>query len=54
MNNVKKCYFIHNNIKYDLIENFNIKDIKENTFEIKLKDIKYINNMSYMIIECSS
>ena len=37
-NNKKKCYIIHNNIKYDLTDNFNIKDIKENTFEIKLKE----------------
>ena len=54
MNNAKNCNIIHNNIKYDLTENFNIKDIKENTFEIKLIDIKNITNMSYMFIECSS
>ena len=54
MKNEKKCYIIHNNIKYDLTDNFNIKDIKENTFEIKLIDIKNINNMSFMFNGCSS
>ena len=54
MNNAKECNIIHNNKEYDLTENFNIKDIKENTFEIKLINIKNIKNMSYMFIECSS
>ena len=53
MNNEKKCYII-NNINYDLTEYFNIKDIKENTFEIKLIDIKNITNISNMFNECSS
>ena len=53
-NNKKKCYIIHNNIKYDLTDNFNIKDIKENTFEIKLIGIKNITSMSFMFNECSS
>ena len=53
-NNEKKCYIIHNNIKFNLTENFNIKDIKENTFEIKLINIKNITNMSFMFNECSS
>ena len=54
MNNEKKCYIMHNNIKYDLTDNFNIKDIKENTFEIKLIDIKNITNMSFMFNGCTS
>ena len=52
-NNAKKCH-INYNKKYDLSKNFNIKDIKENTFEIKLVNISNITNMSYMFSECTS
>ena len=54
LKNKKKCYIIHNNINYDLTEYFNIKDIKENTFEIKLIDIRNITNISNMFNKCSS
>ena len=55
-NNKEKCFLIINNKKHDLCEYINKNEIKNdnNTLEIKLKEIKQINNLSYMFYNCES
>ena len=55
-NNIKKCKIIYSGNEYDLTERWklNINDIKNSFFEIKLKFINDIDNMSYMFYRCPS
>ena len=53
-NNKDKCNIIYNDKEYALTEEFEIKNYKKNEFEIKLKGIKKITNMSYMFCDCES
>ena len=55
-NNKSICKIIINGNEFELSENININiiQLKNNKFEIKLKGIKNITNMSYMFKNCSS
>ena len=57
-NNKKYCKINYRDKEYDLSSTFNISDIHknlyDNKFEIKLKNIKKIKSMSHMFYNCSS
>ena len=54
-NNKNLCKIIVENKEYDLCEYYSIKNLKlnNNKFEIKLKGIKNVTNMSYIFSDCS-
>ena len=59
LSNRGKCYIMIKDEKYDLdliLEKFNLDNlgINTNTFEIKLKEIKNLTNISFMFNDCSS
>jgi len=47
-NNRNICKMIIDNKEYEISERYNIKNYNKNKLEIKLKGIKYINDMSYI------
>ena len=51
-NNKDKCIMIINDKEYKLSEYVNKEIIKNESFEIKLKEIETINDMSYMFYKC--
>ena len=53
-NNKKNCSFIYKNIEYDLVENFEFSDLKENDTEIEiyLKGFETITNLKQLFAEC--
>ena len=55
-NNKNLCRIIFNGNEFDLCEtiNININQLKNNIFEIKLKGIKNVTDMSYMFYNCKS
>ena len=53
-NNKDKCIMIINDKKYELKTYINKEIIKNKSFEIKLKEIEAITDMSYMFYECSN
>ena len=53
-NNKGNCLLYINNEKKELTEILNINNKNGNELEIKLEEIKPINNMSYIFYECSS
>jgi len=53
-NNKSFCKILYDDKYYDLQENFEIKNIENNTFTIVLRGIKYITDMSYMFYLCTS
>ena len=56
-NNKNICKIIINGNEFELSEYININNvnkIKNNIFEIKLKGIKNVTNMSYMFSNCKS
>ena len=53
-NSKKICKMIIDNNKYELTEEYDVKDYKKNKLKIKLKGINNITNMSYMFCKCSS
>ena len=52
-NNKERCKMIINNKEEEICEYLDIK-IYKNILEIKLKEIKSIDNMSYMFFDCNS
>jgi len=52
-NNKNKCKMIIDNEEYEIKEQFNIRNYKNNILKIKLKGIDNITNMSYMFSDCS-
>ena len=55
-NNKNQCKILYDNKEYDLNEYFNIDNIKytDDLFEIKLKGINNITDMSNMLFHCQS
>ena len=55
-NNKDNCYIIHNEKKYELTPEFNVKETKlfSNTLEIKLKINNPLTNISYMFNNCKN
>ena len=52
--NKNNCKIIYEEKEYDLIKEFNVKNIKKEILEIRLKGIMNITNMHAMFYECSS
>jgi len=52
--NKNNCKIIYEEKEYDLKEEFNIKNLKKEILEIRLKGIMNITNMHAMFYECSS
>ena len=52
--NKNNCKIIYEEKEYDLIKEFNVKNIKKDILEIRLKGIMNITNMHAMFYECSS
>ena len=53
-NNKNNCKIIYENQEYELTEQFNVENIKNNKLEIKLKNINNINSMYAMFNKCKS
>jgi len=51
-NNKDKCIMIINDKEYKLSEYISKEIIKNESFEIKIKEIEIINNMCYMFFDC--
>ena len=53
-NNKNNCKLIIDNMEYEIIDEYNIKNYKYNRLNIKLKEINKISDMSGMFLGCSS
>ena len=53
-NNKNNCKLIIDNMEYEIIDEYNIKNYKYNTLNIKLKEINKISDMNSMFYGCSS
>ena len=53
-NNIDICKIMHENKQYKLSENFDIKNLKKNKLEIKLKGFDNVENMSFLFEGCNS
>ena len=51
--NISKCHIIYENKKYDLDQDFVIKNISSDFLTIKLRGINQIVDMSYIFWKCS-
>ena len=57
MNNWNKCYITYKDKKYDLgkiEEMFNLNVLNTNVFDVKLKDINNLKNITFMFNDYSS
>jgi len=52
--NKKNCKLIIDNKEYEITEEYNIKQYKNNKLKIKLEGINNITDMSFMFEGCSS